>query len=68
MERAVHYLTPGGMGSDSTTTVWGYLGHRFDCGASGVCTRCMRRYGSVWCSGNVRVLNEPSAGRDACMS
>ena len=28
-------------------TVWGYLGVRFDCGASGVCTRCTRRYGSV---------------------
>ena len=28
--------------------VWGYLGHRFDCEVSGVCTKCMRRYGSVW--------------------
>ena len=28
--------------------VWEYFGHRFDYGASGVCKRCMRRYGSVW--------------------
>ena len=25
-----------------------YFDHRFDYGASGVCTRCMRRYGSIW--------------------
>ena len=36
------YLSP------SRGAVWGYFGHRFDYGVSGVCTRCMRRYGSVW--------------------
>ena len=36
------YLLP------SRGTARGYLGHRLDYGASGVCTRCMRRYGSVW--------------------
>ena len=41
----------------------GTLVVRFDYGASGVCTRCMKRYGSVWCSGSVRRLDEPTAGR-----
>ena len=36
------YLVP------SRGAVWGYLGGRFDYGAFGVCTRCMRRYGFVW--------------------
>ena len=31
----------------SRGAVWGYFGCRFDYGASGVCTRCTRRYGSV---------------------
>ena len=48
--------------------VWGYLDVRFVYGTSGVCTRCMRRYGSVWWVRSVRVLNEPTAGRNACMS
>ena len=47
---------------------WGYLDGRFDYGACGVCTRRMRRYGSVWRVCAVRVLDEPSTGRDACMS
>ena len=34
------YLSP------SRGVVWGYFDHRFDYGASGVCTRCTRRYGS----------------------
>ena len=33
--------------SSSRGAVWGCLGGRFDCGASGVCTRCTRRYVSV---------------------
>ena len=47
----------------SSNYVWGNFGHRFDYGDSGVCTRCMIRYGSVWCSGSVRRLDEPTAGR-----
>ena len=43
-------------------SVWGYLDGRFDYGASGVCTRCMRRYGSVWWVYNVCRLDEPTAG------
>ena len=35
------YLSP------SRGAVCGYFGHRFDYVASGVCTRCTRRYGSV---------------------
>ena len=36
------YLSP------SRGAVWRYLDGRFDYGASGVFTRYMRRYGSVW--------------------
>ena len=36
------YLSP------SRGAVWGYFDHRFDYGVSEVCTRCMRRYDSVW--------------------
>ena len=48
--------------------VWGYLDGRIDYGASGVCTRYMRRYGSVWLVCSVRLLDDITAGRDACMS
>ena len=51
------YLSP------SRGVVWGYLDGRFDYGASGVCTRYMRRYGSVWLVCSVRLLDEPTAGR-----
>ena len=36
------YLSP------SRGAVWGYLVVGLICGACGVCTRCIRRYGSVW--------------------
>ena len=48
--------------------VWEYFDHRFDYGASGVCTRYMRRYGSIWLVCSVRVVDELTAGGDACMS
>ena len=38
--------------------VWIYLDGRFDYGASGVCTRHMRRYGTVWLVCSVRLLDE----------
>ena len=47
----------------SLLLVWGYFDHRFDYEASGVCTRCMRRYGSVWWVYSVRHLDELTAGR-----
>ena len=44
-------------------SVWGYFDHRFDYGAFGVCTRYMRRYGSIWLVCSVRVVDELTAGR-----
>ena len=43
--------------------VSGYLDGRFGYGVSGVCTRYMRRHGSVWLVCSVRLLDEPTAGR-----
>ena len=51
------YLSP------SRGAAWSYLDGRFDYGASGVCTRYMRRYGSVWLVCSVCLLDEPTAGR-----
>ena len=52
----------------SRGAVWGYFGYRFDYGVSGVCTRYMRRYGSIWLLCSLRMLDELTAGRRACMS
>ena len=51
-----------------STCVWGYFGYRFDYGVSGVCTRYMRRYGSIRLVCSLRMLDELTAGRRACMS
>ena len=52
----------------SRGAVWGYFGYRFDYGVSGVCTRYMRRYGSIWLVCSLCMLDELTAGRRACMS
>ena len=51
------YLSP------SRGAGWGCFDRRFDYEASEVCTRCMRRYGSVWWVYSVRRLDELTAGR-----
>ena len=52
------YLSP------SRGAVWGYFGCSvWYYGASGVCTRCMRRYSSFWFNGSVRLLDELTAER-----